>query len=227
MKRSEINRRIGEARQFFEAMHFYLPPWAHFSPRQWRNQLQPGPGPFAEILENHLGWDLTDFGSGDFSKRGLLLFTLRNGNHQRGHPKPYAEKIMVVEDGQETPCHFHHFKMEDIINRGGGDLILELWPRGPHNSRGEESLTVSVDGVARTHRAGEPIALHPGESITLAPGVYHRFFGEGRVLVGEVSMVNDDTLDNYFFEPVGRFPKIEEDAEPLVPLAVDFPGLLP
>lgn len=41
-----------------------------------------------------LGWDLTDFGSGDFARRGLFLFTMRNGAARRD-AKPYAEKIMI------------------------------------------------------------------------------------------------------------------------------------
>lgn len=32
-----------------------------------------------------------------------------------------------------------------------------------------------------------------------------------RVLVGEVSMVNDDVTDNRFYLEMGRFPTVEED----------------
>jgi D-lyxose ketol-isomerase len=55
--------------------------------------------------------------------------------------------------------------------------------------------------------------------------MYHRFYGEpgkGKVLVGEVSKVNDDTTDNCFYENVGRFPEIEEDEEPLHLLGSDY-----
>ena len=65
--------------------------------------------------------------------------------------------------------------------------------------------------------------LEPGESITLVPRCYHTFWGEGgRVLVGEVSLVNDDYADNRFFEPVGRFPDVEEDEPPLYLLVNDY-----
>ncbi len=65
--------------------------------------------------------------------------------------------------------------------------------------------------------------LEPGESITLPTRQYHKFWGEGsRVLVGEVSNVNDDNIDNRFYEPVGRFPDIEEDEEPLYLLCNDY-----
>ena len=66
--------------------------------------------------------------------------------------------------------------------------------------------------------------LSPGESITLPPRLYHKFWGaEARVLVGEVSLVNDDQNDNRFYEPIGRFPAIEEDEEPLHLLVTDYP----
>jgi D-lyxose ketol-isomerase len=59
--------------------------------------------------------------------------------------------------------------------------------------------------------------------------MYHRFYGEpgkGKVLVGEVSMVNDDTSDNCFLEPVGRFPVINEDVPPLHLLVSDYQKFL-
>ncbi len=65
--------------------------------------------------------------------------------------------------------------------------------------------------------------LGPGESITLPPRCYHAFWGVGdRVLVGEVSLVNDDAHDNHFYDPVGRFPAIEEDEPPLHLLVTDY-----
>lgn len=35
---------------------------------------------YDKIRDNMLGYDATDFGSGDFLRLGLFLFTLRNGN---------------------------------------------------------------------------------------------------------------------------------------------------
>ncbi len=68
------------------------------------------------------------------------------------------------------------------------------------------------------------MVLSPGESITLPSRLYHEFWGAGsRVLVGEVSLVNDDRTDNRFYEPVGRFPEIEEDESPLHLLVGDYP----
>ena len=65
--------------------------------------------------------------------------------------------------------------------------------------------------------------MTPGESITLPPNCYHKFWGAGgRVLVGEVSMVNDDSTDNRFADQEGRFPVIEEDEPPLHLLITDY-----
>ncbi|HEX5691680.1 MAG TPA: D-lyxose/D-mannose family sugar isomerase, partial [Roseiflexaceae bacterium] len=59
--------------------------------------------------------------------------------------------------------------------------------------------------------------------ITLQPYCYHEFWGaDSRVLVGEVSTVNDDSADNRFYAPVGRFPAIEEDEPPYYLLVNDY-----
>jgi D-lyxose ketol-isomerase len=78
------------------------------------------------------------------------------------------------------------------------------------------------DGVRHNLKAGEIVRLAPGESITLEPRCYHKFWGEGRVLIGEISLVNDDHNDNRFFEPIGRFPTIEEDVPALHLLCNDY-----
>ena len=38
---------------------------------------------------------------------------------------------MLVEVGQITPFHFHWLKMEDIINRGGGKWLIQLYRATP------------------------------------------------------------------------------------------------
>jgi len=105
--------------------------------------------------------------------------------------------------------------MEDIINRGGGHLCIELYPSGKHAEVADHPFKVILDGIERSFNPGETVCLQPGESITLYPGLYHKFYGEkgkGRVLVGEVSSVNDDKTDNRFLDGLGRFPDIEEDS---------------
>jgi len=223
MKRSEINQLIREALGFFDRMSFRLPPWSTWTPSEWKLHMEEG----QEVIRNQLGWDLTDFGSGDFHTTGLLLFTLRNGDPGR-NGKTYAEKIMIVEENQVTPMHFHWSKMEDIINRGGGNLMIQLFPSDKEGGMATHPFSVSLDGIRRTCHPGDTMRLQPGESITLTQGLYHKFFGEpgyGKVLVGEVSAVNDDHTDNRFFDPVGRFPEIVEDEAPLHLLVGDYATL--
>ena len=222
MKRSEINAIIQKADDFIHSRGFYLPPFAFWTPEAWTKK---GPE-VSEIADNKLGWDITDFGRGDFNACGLFLFTIRNGNKQNRQTlkgKLYAEKIMIVEDGQVTPMHFHWTKMEDIINHGGGDLLIQLYNATADEQLDEKNeLCVSVDGLRRTHGPGETIRLVPGESICLERRCYHKFWGQGRLLIGEVSLVNDDQNDNRFYEPIGRFPEIDEDVPPLYLLCNDY-----
>jgi len=220
MKRSEINRILIDAKEFMAEKCFILPPWAYWTVADWKENLTVT----EEIRNNFLGWDITDFGSGDFKSRGLFLFTIRNGKLGVDQ-KPYAEKIMIVEENQETPMHFHWSKMEDIINRGGGNLVIELYNSKSDDSMDSTPVRFKTDGVQRSVEAGGTVVLKPGESITLEQGMYHRFYGEagkGKVLVGEVSAVNDDASDNCFFEVIGRFPVIEEDAQPIHLLVGDY-----
>jgi D-lyxose ketol-isomerase len=222
MKRSEINAIMREADAFIRQHQFFLPPFAYWTPHDWRSK---GPE-VREIVDHHLGWDITDFGSGDYGRRGLFLFTLRNGSPQhlvglRG--KLYAEKILIVCVDQVTPFHFHWSKTEDIINRGGGKLMMQLYNATHDEQFADTGVTVSVDGVERVMRAGSTVALAPGESITLPDHLYHKFWAaEGPVLAGEVSLVNDDSADNRFYDAPGRFPAIQEDEPPVYLLCTDY-----
>jgi D-lyxose ketol-isomerase len=224
MKRSEVNLIITDVKNFFAEHMFMLPEWAHWPPQKWKGTYEK----CSEIVDNKLGWDITDFGSGDFYKKGLALFTIRNGSWDR-KDKLYCEKIMAAAEEQVTPMHFHWNKTEDIINRGGGNLVMELYRATSDDNLSDEPVTVSIDGVLVTTGAGEPFVLRPGQSICLTSRLYHRFYGEkgkGKVLIGEVSLVNDDANDNRFYDKVGRFPDIEEDVEPVHLLVNDYPRYL-
>ncbi|MEG6571030.1 D-lyxose/D-mannose family sugar isomerase [[Clostridium] cellulosi] len=224
MKRSEINKLMREAIQLMNQKNFLLPPFAFWTPEDWKNKGHD----YDEIRDNMLGWDITDFGSGDFHKVGLLLFTLRNGNLTLPqYVKTYAEKIMIVEENQVTPFHFHFKKMEDIINRGGGNLMIQLYNSTPDEKLADTPVTVYSDGRKYEVEAGTILRITPGQSVTFMPWQYHKFWGEeghGTVLVGEVSQVNDDRTDNRFLEGNGRFPAIEEDEEPLYYLSSEYPS---
>jgi D-lyxose ketol-isomerase len=223
MKRSQINSIMRSADKFIQERGSFLPPFAYWTPEDWKEKGVE----VSEIVTNCLGWDITDFGSGNFRECGLFHFTIRNGsseNWKTMQGKLYAEKFLIVEEGQVTPMHFHWKKMEDIINRGGGNLTIQLYNGTPNEEIDKDGeLSITTDGVARTIPAGGLVTITPGESITLPPFCYHKFWGEGgKVLVGEVSLVNDDSNDNRFNKPVGRFPIIEEDEPPMYLLVTDY-----
>jgi len=223
MKRSEINTIMREAVAFMKANRFHLPPFAFWTKEDWANK----GGEYDEIRDNMLGWDITDFGEGNFKERGLLMFTIRNGNFSKeNYTKPYAEKLLITQEEQITPFHYHWSKMEDIINRGGGNLLVKIYNKTARDELDMDAdVRISVDGRNYMAPAGTVVTLTPGESITLPVGQYHSFWGEkgkGTVLVGEVSKVNDDNQDNRFLENIGRFPEIEEDEAPLYLLYTDY-----
>jgi D-lyxose ketol-isomerase len=209
MKRSEINARIEAAMERARRQGVCLPPFSRWTPEDWVRRGRE----CDEIRENMLGWDVTDYGHGDFGAVGLLLFTLRNGNlRQPRYAKAYAEKMLLSEPDQLSPNHYHWHKMEDIINRGGGDLRVQVWNAAADDSLAESDVAVRMDGWARTVPAGTVLRLAPGESITIPPRLYHAFWAEREtVLAWEVSMVNDDNTDNRFYEEQLRFTRIEED----------------
>lgn len=234
MKRSRIDAIIDEFLAFAGRCGFHLPPWATFSPAQWA-----ATGPEAdEVRACQLGWDVTDFGSGQFERMGLTLFNIRNGQpsptgggltapFEFAPGKDYCEKIMLVREGQVTPYHFHFSKMEDIINRSGGVLSIKLCnATGEHALDEKSEVSVQVDGFTRTFPPGGELLLSPGESVTLPPYLYHQFQavpGRGWALVGEVSRVNDDARDNRFLQPLPRFPAIEDDAPARYGLCTEYP----
>jgi D-lyxose ketol-isomerase len=225
LKRSEINNILRKNDAFLREYQFHLPPFAYWTPEEWAQKGEE----VRQIVDRQLGWDLTDFGQGDFEHLGLTMFTMRNGSLQdlksgKSGGELYCEKMLIVEVDQVTPFHFHWLKTEDIINRGGGKLVIQLYNAAEDGDFADTDVIVSTDGVVRRVKAGGMIVLEPGESITLVPWCYHKFWAiEAPVLAGEVSLVNDDEADNRFHDPVGRFPTIEEDEPPLYLLVGDYP----
>ncbi len=225
MKRSQINAALKEMEAMVSRCGFALPPFCSFTPEQWREKGHD----YDEVRENMLGWDITDYGMGRFDELGFSLITIRNGNRRmpEKYTKTYAEKLLYIKEGQYSPMHFHWLKAEDIINRGGGNVLIRVY-----NATQDEDLdrvndvTVHVDGRELTAPAGTQVRLTPGESITIYPRMYHDFTveeGSGPVLLGEVSQCNDDDTDNRFYGELGRFPTIEEDEPPYRLLCSEYP----
>lgn len=223
MKRSTINEIMAAADDMIRSFGFKLPPFAYWTPEQFEARKHEA----GALIEARCGWDITDYGAGRFDEMGLFLFTLRNGrlaDLQRGGGMCYAEKLLISRQDQLSPMHTHVIKAEDIINRGGATLVVELYGSDDAGNFAEDrGGMVMCDGIARSFAAGEKLTFAPGESLTLMPGDWHAFWGEGGdVLIGEVSTVNDDETDNIFREPIGRFAAIEEDVDPTHLLVSDY-----
>ncbi len=223
MKRSEINNAIKWAEALAKEHHITLPFFANLAPDKELFNLPSR----VNLKKTMLGWDVTDFGTDDFSKVGAVLFTVRNGSvYEQNVGTPYAEKYIFLKDGneQEIPLHYHIQKTEDIINRAGGVFCCQLAVQD-ENGKPDFTKPVSVwrDGELYEAKAGEVIEISTGNSITLEPGVFHRFFaktGCGDLVIGEVSKINDDNIDNVFANPSDRFCEVEED-EPCYRLLVN------
>ena len=208
---------------FIRSFGYILPPFADWPPRKMRekrNQID-------NIVDARLGWDITDYGHGRFDELGLFLFTVRNGNFadlKSGSGMLYAEKIMISRTNQLSPMHRHAIKAEDIVNRGGGDLVVELFMSDESGGIDETAeVSVPCDGIVRKLPPGGHLRLSPGESVTLSPGVWHAFWVEKQdTLIGEISTVNDDLTDNFFREPLDRFSPVEEDEPPIRLLVSDY-----
>lgn len=225
MKRSRINKAIKELENMCKKHRCYLPPFCNFTPDDW---IKAGKE-YDEVRDCMLGFDITDYGKDDFENFGFALITIRNGNRNMKdkYPKVYAEKLLMLKEGQYAPNHFHWHKTEDIINRGGGNVLIRVYNSLENEEVDYESdVTVNCDGKEFTVPAGTQIRLTPGESIYIKQYLYHDFEvekGTGDVLLGEVSECNDDNNDNRFNPPVARFSKIEEDEEPYRLLCNEYP----
>lgn len=227
MKRSRINQIMAEADDLIRHHGFTLPPFAYWTPDQFKSRA----GAAQHLIDARCGWDITDYGDGRFDEMGLFLFTLRNGrlaDLQRGGGMCYAEKLLISRQDQLSPMHTHVIKAEDIINRGGATLVVELYGADDDGNFAEDKGgTVWCDGIRRDFAPGEKLKFAPGESVTLQPGDWHAFWGEGGdVLIGEVSTVNDDETDNIFRDPIGRFAEIDEDEDPTHLLVSDYAAWL-
>ena len=145
MKRSEINAALRELEAMCKKYSCFLPPFCHFTPDEWKTKGHE----YDEIRDCMLGWDITDFGLGDFDKFGFSLITIRNGcrTQPEKYPKVYAEKLLYLKEGQMAANHFHWYKTEDIINRGGGNCLIRVY-----NSLPNEEIDYESDVVPRLCR---------------------------------------------------------------------------
>ena len=211
MKRSFVDARIDAMLALCERHGVRLPAFAH-----WRDEdYRADPAAARRILEGGLGWNVVEFKPGCFAQTGLSVFTLRMGDWRQlsqGRGRLYAEKVLLAEDGQRTPHHYHIVKTEDIVNRGGARFVVELFKVDRAGSPLKERFRALKDVKTLDLEPGAKVTLEPGESLTLDPFVAHAFWAEGgATLAGDVSLANDDRADNLFLPPLGPSAPIEED----------------
>ena len=222
MKRSEVNKALVWAKELLAKNNFRLQDNAYWTMDEWKANKDK----LDTIKAVMLGWDITDFGTGDFSKIGAVLYTVRNGKMgDESVGVPYCEKYLLFHEGQRLPKHYHKYKTEDIICRAGAPIAVYLWNTDAKGNQLDTDVTVPMDGIERTFKAGEEILIYPGNSISLKPHIAHIFGpkpGMGDLVAGEVSKVNDDNTDNYFMEPTSRFAAIDEDEPVLHPLCNEY-----
>lgn len=226
MKRSEIQDAIVWAKKLLNETGFALPMFADWSLEEWKQRRAQA----ATIISTMRGWDVTTFGHEDFNQIGAVLFTIRNGLPDGSAGCPYAEKLIMMREGQVLPNHYHAQKTEDIINRGGGVLVIRVYnslPDGSVDWTGDVRLL--MDGIESFVPAGTDVEITRGNSMTIYPGLYHLFMakpGCGDLVVGEVSSINDDHTDNYFEDSRPRFIPVEEDVPVEIPLCNEYERLL-
>ncbi len=212
MKRSLIDARIEAMLSFCERHGARLPPFALWRDENYRADRTAA----ARILEGGLGWNIVEFQPGKFAQAGLSVFTLRMGDWRHlshGRGRLYAEKVLMAEDRQRTPHHYHIVKTEDIVNRGGARFVVELVKVDRAGMPLKERFRALKDVKTLDLGPGDRVTLEPGESLTLDPFVAHAFWAEGgATLAGEVSLANDDRTDNYFLPPLPLPAPIAEDA---------------
>ena len=164
MKRSRINQIMAEADEMIRSYGFVLPPFANWTPEEFKEKA----GAARHVIDARCGWDITDYGAGKYDEFGLFLFTLRNGrlaDLQRGGGMCYAEKLLISKRDQISPMHTHAIKAEDIINRGGATLVIELFGSDDNGNFAEDrGGIVWCDGIRRPFKPGEKLRFAPGES---------------------------------------------------------------
>lgn len=214
MKRSHTNQALKELEDMCEKNCGYLPPFCHFTPEQ-RQSIDHD---YDKVRNCMLDWDITDYGVGDSDILAFSLITLRNENRAMvdNYSKVYVEKLLYLKEGQYASNHFQWYKTEDIINRVGGNVLIRI-RSSLSNEENDYEPDAAVYTASRINSAsvGTQICLTPGERIHVQQYLYHAFSEEkktGSVLLGKVSMDNDDT-GNRCNPTVGRFPKIR-DYEP-------------
>ena len=103
MKRSEINAIIKEFEAMLKEYKFALPPFLSFTPEEWAEKNHE----YDEIRDNALGWDVTDYGMGNYDKLGLADLLRTRGSVLKEEFRPdgayYEATVKIDELHKFTP----------------------------------------------------------------------------------------------------------------------------
>lgn len=222
MKRSLINNRIQQAIVKFKENSVLLPPQASWDFGKWKSNEKTA----NEWNLRNLGWDITDFGLGDYDKYGGILFTVLNSEIASEADQPYSKKYLIRQKNQGAPLHYHAKKIETITCIGRGTLQIQVYNQGNDGELDKEKkVKILINSFLEELTPGSIIKLKPGESIRIPNRLYHSFKAlDNYVISEEVSGVNNDKNDNFWLSNVGRFPEIKEDVKPTFLLCTEMPG---
>ncbi len=100
---------------------------------------------------------------------------------ERGRGMVYAEKLLISRQDQLSPMHTHIIKSEDIINRGGATLIIELFGSDADGScSSDKGGMVLCDGSGTPLWAGREAGSGSGRKCHAEPGRLACLLGRGR-----------------------------------------------
>jgi putative MATE family efflux protein len=232
--RSRINDRSWPRRTIMIRRHLPRLRAAALCPLDARG-VQGGQGPaaaywtpdqFKARIDARCGWDITDYGQGRFDEMGLFLFTLRNGrlaDLQRGGGMCYAEKLLISGRTSCRPMHTHVIKAEDIINRGGATLVVELYGSDDKGASPPTRAAWSVRRDRARPMARREAEARPGRKRHADAGRLARLLGRGRRRADRRGLDRQRRRDRqHLREPIGRFAEIEEDEAPTHLLVSDY-----
>ena len=225
MKRSTINTIMAEADDLIRKHGFVLPPFAYWTPEDFKGRSATRASRDRRALR---------LGHHRLRRRAVR----RDGPvpvHpaqwpvwqicKRGGGMCYAEKLLISRQDQLSPMHTHVIKAEDIINRGGATLVVELFGSDDAGQfrRGSRWNGLAAMASGAITSPAKNCASRPEKASPCGPATGTPSGATAATcLIGEVSTVNDDETDNIFREPIGRFANIEEDVAPTHLLVSDY-----
>ena len=125
MKRSEINKVLEDTKALVHKHQITLPPFAYWFPEYWGCKGIE----CDEIHDCMLGWDITAFGSGEFDKTGLpsLRCATATIRTRSTGTRPTAKNCQSPPKSRSRQCTSIGLRSQDIINRGGDNLMIKLY----------------------------------------------------------------------------------------------------